>query len=54
MNYYIAAKSLIGRVRKNNEDNFIIDGDILSLSLGDSEIVMQNIDAVCPPPIGGL
>lgn len=52
MNYYIAARSLIGRVRKNNEDNFSIDGDILSLSHGDSEIVCRTLTQSAPHLLG--
>lgn len=52
MNYSIAARSLIGQVRKNNEDNFSIDGDILSLSHGDSEIVCKTFTQSVPHLLG--
>lgn len=43
MKYFIAAKSLIGRVRKKNEDNLCIDAESLPLSHGDTLLISKNL-----------
>lgn len=52
MNYSFAARSLIGRVRKNNEDNFCIDDDFLPLNHGDSETVCRKLTDSAPHLLG--
>lgn len=43
MKYDVAAQSSVGRIRRNNEDNLILDGEILPLEHKDSAILSRSI-----------
>lgn len=43
MKYDVAAKSSVGRIRRNNEDNLILDGIILPLEHKDSAVISRSI-----------
>ena len=43
MKYNVAAKSAVGRIRRNNEDNLLLDGEILALEHKDSLILNKSI-----------
>lgn len=43
MKYDVAAKSSVGRIRRNNEDNLILDGEILPLQHKDSAVISKSI-----------
>lgn len=43
MKYDVAAKSSVGRIRRNNEDNLIFDGEILPLQHKDSAVMSRSI-----------
>lgn len=43
MNYTVAAQSIIGQVRKNNEDNLCINDWFLDLSHGDSSLIHKSL-----------
>lgn len=43
MKYDVAAKSAVGRIRRNNEDNLILDGEILPLDHKDSAVITKTI-----------
>ena len=52
MIYHVAARSMVGRVRKNNEDNLCIDDYFLPENHGDSEIVKYRFKSSAPHLIG--
>ena len=41
MKYSVTAKSVVGRIRRNNEDNFFLDGELLSLNHKDSLLLSK-------------
>lgn len=41
MKYSVTAKSVVGRIRRNNEDNFFLDGELLSLDHMDSSLLSK-------------
>lgn len=41
MRYSVSAKSIAGRVRRNNEDNLIVDGEILPLDHHDTDVISK-------------
>lgn len=41
MKYTVTAKSAVGRIRRNNEDNFFLDGELLSLDHKDSSLLSK-------------
>lgn len=41
MRYDVAAGSVVGRIRRNNEDNLIVDEEILALNHKDSDIISK-------------
>lgn len=43
MKYNVAAKSAVGCIRRNNEDNLILDGEILPLEHKDSALISRAI-----------
>lgn len=43
MKYDVAAQSSVGRIRRNNEDNLVLDGEILPLEHKDSAILSRSI-----------
>lgn len=43
MKYDVAARSAVGCVRRNNEDNLILDGDILPLEHKDSAVICRSV-----------
>lgn len=43
MKYDVAARSVVGRIRRNNEDNLLLDGEMLSLEHKDSEMLSRSI-----------
>ncbi len=48
MNYTFAAQSLTGRVRRNNEDNFCLDTEILPQDHGDSPLICRSVSGGRP------
>ena len=52
MVYQVAASSMIGRVRRNNEDNLCIDDYLLPENHGDSEIVRYRLKSTVPHLVG--
>lgn len=45
MKYDVAAKSVVGRIRRNNEDNLIVDGEILTLEHRDSHAITKTVSS---------
>lgn len=45
MKFDVAAKSSVGRIRRNNEDNLILDGEILPLEHKDSAVLYRYISS---------
>ena len=45
MKYDVAARSVVGRIRRNNEDNLLLDGEILSLEHKDSAMLSRSISS---------
>lgn len=39
MKYSVTAKSAVGRIRRNNEDNLILDGEVLTLTHKDTPVM---------------
>lgn len=52
MIYHVAARSMVGRVRKNNEDNLCIDDYFLPENHGDSEIIKYRLKSSVPHLVG--
>lgn len=52
MKYSVAAQSVTGRVRKNNEDNFFLDGEILEAVHQDSALFCKEFHDDVPHLIG--
>lgn len=52
MRYQVAAQSLCGKVRKNNEDNFCLHDQILPLSHGDSNLIKKVVTLEVPHLLG--
>lgn len=50
--YQVAARSMVGRVRKNNEDNLCIDDYCLPENHGDSEVITYNLKSSKPHLLG--
>lgn len=52
MIYQVAARSMVGKVRKNNEDNFCVNDFCLPENHSDSEIITYNLKSSKPHLIG--
>lgn len=52
MKCQVAAQSLCGKVRKNNEDNFCLHDQILPLSHGDSDLIKKPLTLEVPHLLG--
>lgn len=52
MNYSVAARSAVGRVRRNNEDNMIVDGEILPIDHMDSSVISKTMADSHPRLVG--
>lgn len=52
MEYFVAAKTLTGKVRRNNEDTFCIDGETLPLLHGDSALISKELLFSLPHLVG--
>lgn len=52
MKYDVAAQSAVGRIRRKNEDNLILDGEILPLEHKDSSMIRRSISSETGKLIG--
>lgn len=52
MKYSVSAKSIAGRIRRNNEDNLIVDGEILPLDHYDTDVISGDFSSEHPRIVG--